>query len=290
MKNSRKYSASENHLMNQKVDLHLHTNYSDGFLSPFQLLQKVKNEGIDCISITDHDSVSAIEEAASIGNEIGVEVIAGVEISSDVKDKEIHILGYFVEPGNSELERYLNFFREERIKRAERIVIKINNLGMPLKIDDVLELAKNSTVGRPHIAQIMLEKGFVNSYYEAFNKYLGNDCPAYERKVHVSPKSAFKIINDAGGLSFIAHPGYLEDNLLKELIEAGVDGIEVIHPSNSAQQTKFYKGIANEYFLLESGGSDFHGGKREDDRNLGKFCTNYSTVEAMRKRLMKNSA
>ncbi len=276
--------------MNQKVDLHMHTNYSDGFYPPVQLLKKAKAEGIDCISITDHDSLSAIEEATEIGNEIGVEVIPGVEISSDVKDREVHILGYFVELGNSELERYLKFFREERIKRAERIVIKINNLGMPLKVDDVLELAKNSTVGRPHIAQIMLEKGFVKSYYEAFNKYLGNDCPAYEKKVHVSPQSAFKIINDAGGLSFIAHPGYMEENLLKELIEAGVDGVEVIHPSNSAQQTKFYKGITSEYFLLESGGSDFHGGKREDDKNLGKFYTNYSAVEAMRKRLMRNSA
>ncbi len=268
----------------------MHTNFSDGFNSPLQLLKKVKAEGIDCVSITDHDSLSAFDEATEFGNEIGVEVIPGVEISSDVKDREVHILGYFVEPGNSELERYLKFFREERIKRAERIVIKINNLGMPLKIDDVLDLAKNSTVGRPHIAQTMLEKGFVNSYYEAFNKYLGNDCPAYEKKVHVSPQSAFKIINDAGGLSFIAHPGYMEENLLKELIEAGVDGIEVIHPSHSAQQTKFYKGIASEYFLLESGGSDFHGGRREDDRKLGKFYTNYSAVEAMRKRLMRNSA
>jgi hypothetical protein len=136
----------------------------------------------------------------------------------------------------------------------------------------------------------MLAKGFVNSYYEAFNKYLGNDGPAYERKVHVSPKSAFKIINDAGGLSFIAHPGYIEEDLLKDLIDARVDGVEVIHPSLSAQQSKFYKGITSEYFLLQSGGSDFHGGKREDEKNLGKFFTSYSVVEAMRKRLMKNSA
>ncbi len=276
--------------MNAKVDLHLHTNHSDGFYSTAELVKKAKAEGIDCISITDHDSVSGIDEAISVGMTLGVEVISGVEISSDVKDKEIHILGYFIETNNSELERYLTFFREERIKRAERIVVKINNLGMPLKINDVLDIAKSSAVGRPHIAQAMLTKGYVNSYYEAFNKYLGNDGPAYEKKVHVSPKSAFKIINDAGGLSFIAHPGYLEENLLKDLIDAGVDGVEVIHPSLSSSQSKFYKGIASEYFLLESGGSDFHGGKREDDKNLGKFYTSYHSVEAMRKRLMKNSA
>ncbi len=276
--------------MNQKVDLHLHTNHSDGFYPPAELVRKAKDAGLDCIGISDHDSLSGFEEAALEGNKIGIEVIPGVEISSDVKDKEIHVLGYFVEPGNSELERYLNFFREERIKRAEQIVIKINNLGMPLNINDVLDIAKNSAVGRPHIAQAMLERGFINSYYEAFNKYIGNDGPAYEKKVHVSPKSAFKIINDAGGLSFIAHPGYMHENLLKELIEAGVDGIEVFHPSHSNQQIKFYKGIVSEYFLLEAGGSDFHGGKREDEKNLGRVYTNYSAVEAMRKRLMRNSA
>ncbi len=153
-----------------------------------------------------------------------------------------------------------------------------------------MEKSKNSAVGRPHIAQALLEKGLINNYYEAFNKYIGNNGPAYEKKVHISPQSAFKIISDAGGLSFIAHPGNMPENILKEIIEEGVDGIEVIHPSHSSQQVKFYRGIVNEYFLLESGGSDFHGGKREDMGNLGKYFTNYSIIENMRTRLMKNTA
>ena len=127
-------------------------------------------------------------------------------------------------------------------------------------MDDVLSQAKNSAIGRPHIAQAMLFKGFVGSFFEAFNKYIGNKGPAFEKKVHLSPQSACKIINDAGGLSFIAHPGKMPEHLIKELIEAGIDGIEVIHPSHTSNQTKYYRGIANEYFLLESGGSDFHGG------------------------------
>ncbi len=276
--------------MHAKVDLHSHTNYSDGFNSPKDLIDKAKGKGIEVLSITDHDNLAAIPEASEYGRQVGVEIIPGVEISSDIMDREIHILGYFVEPGNPEFERYLEFFRAERLKRADRIVKKLNTLGMSLKLDDVLKFARNSAVGRPHIAQAMVEGGFINSYFEAFNKYIGNGCEAYEKKVHVSPRSAFKIISDSGGLSFIAHPGVMPEQILKELIEAGVDGLEVIHPSHSQQLIKFYRGIANEYFLLESGGSDYHGGKREDEKNLGKFYVNTSVVDAMRQRLLRNTA
>ncbi len=276
--------------MRSKVDLHSHTNYSDGFNSPKDLIDKARSKGIDILSITDHDNLAGIDEAVEYGKEVGVEIIAGVEISSDIMDREIHILGYFVEPGNPELERYLEFFRAERLKRADRIVNKLNTLGISLKLDDVLKISKNSAVGRPHIAQAMLERGFTNSYFEAFNKYIGNGCIAYEKKVHVSPRSAFKIISDSGGLSFIAHPGVMPENILKELIESGVDGIEVIHPSHNQQLVKFYRGIVNEYFLLESGGSDFHGGRREDENNLGKFFVAPSVVDAMRQRLLRNTA
>jgi predicted metal-dependent phosphoesterase TrpH len=276
--------------MNSKVDLHTHTRYSDGACTPLELIQKAKDVGIDIISVTDHDNIKGIKEAALIGKELGIEVIPGVEISSEISNREIHILGYFFDLDNQELEHYLNFFREERIKRAARIINKLKNLGFDIDLEDVLNNARNSAVGRPHIAQVMLEKGIVSSYFEAFNKYIGNGSPAYEKKVYISPQSAFRIISDAGGLSFIAHPGNMPENLLKDLIESGVDGIEVVHPSHSALQQKFYKGIVNSYFLLECGGSDYHGGKREDDSNLGQYYTNTSVIDAMRKRLLKFSA
>jgi 3',5'-nucleoside bisphosphate phosphatase len=276
--------------MTGKVDLHIHTNHSDGYYSPGQIVLKAKKAGLDVISITDHDNLNGIPEAVEAAKELGVEVIPGVEISSDLGDREVHILAYFVEQNNQELERYLLFFREERIKRAERIVKKLNSLGLSISLNDVLDIAQNSAVGRPHIAQVMLEKKLVSTYYEAFNKYIGNGCPAYEKKVHISPQSAFKIISDAGGLSFIAHPGYMPESMLKDLIEAGVDGIEVVHPSHSNQQVRFYKGIVNEYFLLESGGSDFHGGKRDDDKTLGNYNVNFSILDAMRSRLHRNTA
>ncbi|MDR3611625.1 MAG: PHP domain-containing protein [Ignavibacteriaceae bacterium] len=276
--------------MNGKADLHIHTNHSDGFYSPKEIVLKAKEKSLDIISITDHDNLSAVKEASEAGKEFGIEVISGVEISSDIRDKEVHILAYFIEPGNEEVERYLSFFREERKKRALRILDKLRSIGISLSADDVMKKADTLAIGRPHIAHAMLEKGFVNSYFEAFNKYIGNGCPAYEKKVHLSPQSAFKIISDAGGLSFIAHPGNMPDDILKELIEAGVDGIEVFHPSHSPQHIKFYKGIVNEYFLLESGGSDFHGGKRDDEKNFGKYFSSLEVVNAMRNRLLKNTA
>jgi 3',5'-nucleoside bisphosphate phosphatase len=276
--------------MTGKVDLHIHTDHSDGHYSPGQIIKKAKYAGIDVLSITDHDNLNGIPEAVEAAKEFGIEVIPGVEISSDIGDREVHILAYFVEQNNPELERYLLFFREERVKRAERIIKKLKSLGMSIELDDVLAVAQNCAVGRPHIAQAMLAKNLTASYFEAFNKYIGNGCPAYEKKVHISPQSAFKIISDAGGLSFIAHPGYMPESILKDLIEAGVDGIEVLHPSHSPQQVRFYKGIVNEYFLLESGGSDFHGGKRDDDKNLGGYSIGFSTLEAMRSRLHRNTA
>ena len=233
--------------MNGKVDLHMHTTHSDGFYSTSEIINKAKELGLDAISITDHDSTSAIEEATELGNELGIEVIPGVEISSEYNGKEVHILGYFFDHTNKEFARYLNFFREERIKRAERIIKKLENLGLHLTFEDIISVSKNSVIGRPHIAQAMLNRGLVSSYYEAFNKYIGNGCPAYEKKVHLSPESAYKIITDAGGLSFIAHPGFMPEDILKELIDAGVDGIEVYHPSHTPQKIKFYKGIVSEY-------------------------------------------
>ena len=274
----------------RKVDLRSHTNHSDGAYSASELVEKANQAGIEVLSITDHDSVNALEEANETAKKFGIEIIPGVEISSDLRGDEVHILGYFIDPKNKELERYLNFFREERVLRAGRIVDKLNNLGHEISLDDVLKIAQNCAVGRPHIAQAMVEKGIVSSYFEAFNKFIKNGGPAYERKVHLSPQSAFKIISDAGGLSFIAHPGNMPESLIKELIEAGADGIEVIHPSHNGQTTKFYRGIVNEYFLLESGGSDFHGGKRNDENNFGKFYTSIIAVDAMRTRLLRNSA
>ncbi len=276
--------------MSIKIDLHMHTTYSDGAFSPTELVQKAKEVGLDVISITDHDSVNGLKEAIAVGKEIGIEVIPGLEISTDLDEKEIHLLAYFIDIDNDELQKYLSFFRDERLHRAKRIVQKLRNLGLSITIDDVIDHAQNSAIGRPHIAYSMVNLGLISNYYEAFEKYIGDYGPAFERKIHVSPQSATKLISDAGGLSFIAHPGYMKESILTDLIKAGIDGIEVIHPSHSENQINFYRGIVNQYCLLEAGGSDFHGGKKEDGNSLGKYLISPNNLEAMRNMLHKNSA
>ncbi|MDF1611866.1 PHP domain-containing protein [Stygiobacter electus] len=266
-----------------KVDLHTHTNLSDGVYSPCELIELANKNGINALSITDHDSINAYEKAYECANDFNIELIPGVEISTDLEDKEIHLLGLFININSDELKKYLNFFREERFHRAKRIINKLNNLGISISIDDVLQFANNSAIGRPHIANTLIEKGYVKNYQEAFEKFLGDYSPAFERKIHVSVQSALKLINEAGGLSFVAHPGYMKENLLIKLIEYGIDGIEVIHPSHNENQIQFYRGIVNQYCLLETGGSDFHGGKKMDSENLGKYFISGTQLSAIKK-------
>lgn len=155
-------------------------------------------------------------------------------------------------------------------------------------MDDVYEQTQTNSIGRPHIASTLLKLGLVSNFYEAFEKYLHDNGPAYEKKIHVSPRSAIKLINDAGGLSFIAHPGNMKETILKELIDVGVDGIEVIHPSHSRYFQRYHRGIANQYCLLESGGSDFHGGMRNDEMHFGQFTISNDKVNLIRNMLNKN--
>ena len=273
-----------------KIDLHTHTNYSDGLYTPCELVQKAKARGLDIISITDHDSINGIKEAIECGKDLGVEIVPGVEISTDVDDKEVHLLAYFIDIEHEELIKYLSFFRDERFHRAKRMVEKLRKLGLNIRIDDVMDRAKNSAIGRPHIAYTLVDLGLIKNYQEAFERYIGDYGPAFERKIHVSAQSALKLISDAGGLSFIAHPGFMKEALLMNLIKAGIDGIECTHPSHNENQVTFYKGIVNQYCILESGGSDFHGGKKMDDEYFGKYYVGQTQVEAMRKMLLKNSA
>ena len=269
-----------------KVDLHLHTYYSDGVYSPTQVVMKAKENGLDVISIVDHDTTNGLEEAIEAGKELGVEVIPGIELSSNINGTDIHILGYFIDWKNENFQVYLRIFRELRIQRAKRIVEKLNALNIPVEFESVVEIAKDSNISRVHIATALVKQGFVNDFYEAFNKYLGVGCPAYEKNIDLSPRKAIRLISEVGGLSFIAHPGKLISEIdLANLIELGIDGIEVIHPSHDEELIRYYRSIANEYFLLESGGSDFHGGVRNDEHNIGNYTVPYKFVKMMKQRL-----
>ncbi|HUI09929.1 MAG TPA: PHP domain-containing protein [Bacteroidota bacterium] len=272
--------------MDGKADLHLHTTYSDGALSPSELVDRARQAGLTAISITDHDHTGALGEALALGARAGIEVIPGVELSTMVGESDVHILGYFIDPGDARLQEYLALFRVERRKRAERIVRKLNGLNVPLTIDGVLRRAGDGSVGRPHIATALVEEGLIGTYQEAFTRYIGFGKPAYEKKYMISPREAISMIAAAGGLSFIAHPStFIEEGVLLDIIHAGIDGIEVVHPSHTPELVAHYRGIVGEYFLLASGGSDFHGGKRNDLDAFGRYTVSEAELTMMRRRL-----
>ncbi|MEO6694844.1 MAG: PHP domain-containing protein [Ignavibacteria bacterium] len=270
-----------------KADLHTHTNYSDGKFSPQQLIDMTIKCGIDIISITDHDNVNAVSQAIEYGNEKGIQVIPGVEISADVQNQEVHILGYFIDHINKDFLEFLATLREKRLRRNEKIVEKLNDLGSKIKFNSIIgKVGPDTSVGRPHIAMELNEEGFVNSYYEAFIKYIGDGKPAYVKKPNPSAKEVIKMISDLGGLSFIAHPGKtIRDVFLNELISEGIDGIETVHPSHSRDDIKYFTLAAAENFLLTSGGSDFHGGVKNDQKNFGNFYVTNNEIVNMKRRL-----
>ena len=193
---------------NIKADLHTHTNFSDGVLSPEQLLHKAHQAGISYLAITDHDNVDAVDEAIIIGESLGIEIIPGVEISSEHNGREVHILGYFFDHKDENFLNILKHFREERVKRAERIIERLNEMDIPLHMDEVMMQVKgNGSIGRPHIAVAMLERGIVDTYIGAFIKYLGDGKPAYVKKPNLATRESVELISKCGGLSFVAHPG-----------------------------------------------------------------------------------
>ncbi|MBS4028659.1 MAG: PHP domain-containing protein [Ignavibacteriales bacterium] len=273
-----------------KADLHTHTIASDGALTAEQLVSKAADAGVDIISITDHDSIESLEPARLKGEQVGVEVIPGVELSLNIEERDVHLLAYFFDPANSDFRNYLLSVREARFRRAERIVSALHKLNVNLPFEAVLSKAGSGTIGRFHIALALLELGYVSTYQNAFTKYLGFRAPAYEKNISLPPEELFSLVTGAGGLTFIAHPGKsFSDSVLQTLIKLGVDGIEVIHPSHSPALTNYYRSIASEYCLLESGGSDYHGGERQDDYAFGTVTIPITFVETMRHRLFQTT-
>jgi len=268
------------------VDLHIHTTCSDGVLSPKDIILKAKSTGLKAISITDHDTISGIESAKLVGESVGVELISGVEMSATHEDVDVHILGYYIDTQNDTLNQYLDACKIHRLKRAEKMVHNLAKMGVKIDVDQILLKAQNGSVGRPHIAAVLQERGYVKTYSEAFGKYLGAHSPAYVKSIETPPAEVIEMISNAGGLSFLAHPGRsIPDDMLRYLIDLGLDGIEIIHPSHDEYQIQYYKEIANEYFLLFSGGSDYHGARQQDEDNFGHVTIQYSWLEKIKVRL-----
>lgn len=236
------------------------------------------------MAVTDHDTIDGLPEAMEEGRRLGVEVIAGVELSVTADDQEIHILGYFFDPANEELVNHMRTFRRGRAERAEAIITQLNKLGLTVCIDDVLAHAKDGVVGRPHIAQALVSCGLVASYEDAFASYLKDHGPAYAAKPHFPASEALAMLHAAGGIGVLAHPGTrVNGTMVRNLVRSGLDGIETVHPSHSFALTRQYKDVARERGLIETGGSDYHGFRPEEDENINRYSIPHQRLERLRR-------
>jgi len=244
-----------------KVDLHIHTTFSDGKFTPEQVVKKANELKLYAIAITDHDTVDGILPAIIESKKYkGLEIIPGIELSTYHGDQEVHILGYYIDYGDLNLKNQLLELQQHRKKRLEKILAKLNNIDVNISINDVNKYSDGTSVGRPHIAQALIEKGYVSSIKEAFDKYLGKGRPAYVPRKKLTPFEAIKLIQNSNGIPVLAHPGLLEDDsIIYELINNGILGIEVIHKDHTQDDTNRYIKIALEHNLLLTGGSDSHG-------------------------------
>jgi len=269
----------------KRIDMHMHSTYSDGIRTPAELIAMAKTKGLSGLALTDHDSMEGFSELSAAAAGTNVEVMTGVELSCEYNAKDLHVLGYGVDPGNVALQALLREFRGAREKRGERIVEKLAEQGVHIDMARVLAKAGNGALGRPHIAEALIEAGYVTDHAQAFARYIGEGCAAYVDKYKMQPVQAVAAIHAAGGLAFIAHPGYYMEDFEKflRLLDAGFDGLEVFHPYHIPPVTTRLLALARDRGLLISGGSDFHGFAGRD--NMGEPAVSHALFERIQETL-----
>ena len=259
--------------MSINVDLHLHTNKSDGKLSPTNLVQLLANEGLEYVSITDHDTIDGIEEAVSEATRFnGLTIVPGIEVSANVLGEEVHILGYFIDPSSPKLLKTLKDAQDDRRNTGRKIVRKLEKLGLSIKWESVEELADGATITRPHIAQAMVDKGYITSIQEAFDKYIGEDGPANVQRKRFSHTKAINLIKNSGGVAVLAHPArYVRDleRRLPELVRTGLIGLETYYKDYTPSEVNYLLGLCKTYNLIPTGGTDYHGFGSSDEVKPG---------------------
>ncbi|MFH1768872.1 MAG: PHP domain-containing protein [Candidatus Omnitrophota bacterium] len=266
-------------MMSKSADLHIHSFYSDSNLTVNEIFQKAREQALTCISITDHDTTVALEEAKNLSIEYEIELIDGIELSAQQQDFEIHVLGYMLDYRSAALQNALSNITDIRIERLVEMSGKLNGLGFGVDKDELFRDIKGLIPTRLHLAQYMIKKKYVSSVREAFRKYLSYGKPAYVSKFRYSTKEAIRMIKQAGGLAFLAHPHYLSDRQwIKEFVNYGIDGLEVIYPNYSQEIIAFFSKLADKYGILKSGGSDCHGSYKEFT-SIGCVDVPYQWVE-----------
>ncbi len=278
------------------ADLHTHTTASDGTNPPKINVRMAKEAGLAAVGITDHDTIAGIAEAMEEGKRLGVEVVPGVEISTVMDGLDVHVLGYYIDYASPEFLRKLEQLRNTRERRNEMMVERLRQLGIDITMEEVVANAKrgnanDETIGRPHIADLLVKKGFVSSMQEAFDRYLGKSGKAYVNPPRIHPFEAIDWIKAAGGCAVLAHPGlYDDDNLVRQIIEYGVDGIEAYHADHDADDEARYLEMAARYRLIVTAGSDFHGERHGEvfHSPVGARKIHIDTLRLLKERAQRN--
>jgi predicted metal-dependent phosphoesterase TrpH len=254
--------------MSATVDLHLHTLASDGRLTPTELVRLAAGQGLTTMAVTDHDTTDGLEEAFEAAKKFpGLRIIPGIELSADVPGDEVHVLGYFLDPGNPELQAELVVFREGRVDRAKTMVEKLTQLGIHVEWERVQHFAGDGAVGRPHIAMALVEAGYCKEPKDAFPEYLGRNGLAYVERAKLTPAEAVGIIRRAGGAAVLAHPAYMNDMEagIANLAGIGLAGMEVHYAKYRDDTIRQLARLARQYELIPCGGSDYHGMGNSDE-------------------------
>ncbi|AGL01336.1 PHP domain-containing protein [Desulfoscipio gibsoniae] len=272
------------------ADLHIHTTYSDGLSTPEEVVRMAAHTKLRALAITDHDTMEGTQSARLEAALHGIDIVDGVELSTECDGLEVHILAYCIDPNNTYFQEHLNVFRNARLKRAQKIVAKLQHMGIDITFDQVLELAGSGSVGRPHIAQALMAGGKTSSITEAFEQYIGVGKPAYEPRLKYHPVEMVKLVRKLGGVPVLAHPGIsCGEDLINSLIDAGLQGLEVYHPKHSRHVEDYYLGLCRTYGLVATGGSDFHGVGVTGHGRLGEARVPYAAVKQLWALATKNS-
>lgn len=277
------------------IDLHTHTTFSDGSVSPTELVNLAHKAGARAIAITDHDTIEGLAEGRQAAAEIGIEFIDGIEISAEFSPGTMHILGYGVDPRSTPLRSTLAELVDSRDERNPQIAERLKVLGVDINYEDVVELARGDVVGRPHFARLLVERGYAETIKDAFDRYLAKGAPAYVAKRRLAYHEAIALIHDAGGVAVLAHPYQLAldsldevERFVAQLASAGLDGIEAIYSRHSKDERAAYSEMALGLGLLITGGSDYHGSYKPDIsivRGTGDLSVPYSLLATLKERL-----
>ena len=270
-----------------RIDLHTHTNRSDGTFTPPELVRLASRRGLDVVAITDHDTTDGLEEATGAGRDLGVEIVPGVELSAEHQGMSVHVLCYWMDRQDEGFQAELVRLRSERFLRGEVMVEKLRSLEYPISFDRVREIAGSGNIVRPHIAQALVEAGVVADEEEAFDRLIGDDGPAYVPKHALAPLEALELVRRSGGACVLAHPGMwsaeapVPEDLIEAMAEAGMAGLEADHSDHTPELRERYRDMAKRLELIVTGGSDCRG-TRYDPVRLGSVTTDPDQFRALR--------